>query len=94
MGTVQMVGNSYGDVKLDKAVYWKILQNQLTIRGSWNSSFTHEEADDWHYVLQCLAEMRIESERLITHLLQFGELQQGLTVMRDKSEEYVKVMYW
>lgn len=92
MGTVQMVGNPYGDVKLDKAVYWKILRNQLTIRGSWNSSFTHEETDDWHYVLQRLEQKRVEPERLITHLLSFEELQKGLTIMRDKSEEYVKVM--
>ena len=92
LGTVQLVGNPYGDVKLDKAVYWKILRNQLVIRGSWNSSFTHEETDDWHYVLQRLAQKRIEPEKLITHMLPFEELQQGLAIMRDKSEEYVKVM--
>lgn len=92
MGTVQLVGNPYGDVTLDKAVYWKILRNQLVIRGSWNSSFTHEETDDWHYVLQRLAQGRIEPEKLITHMLSFDELQQGLAIMRDKSEEYVKMV--
>ncbi len=92
MGTVQLVGNPYGDIKLDQAVYWKILRNQLTVKGSWNSSFTHEDADDWHYVLQRLAEKRIGPEKLITHLLPFGELSQGLEIMRDKREEYVKVM--
>lgn len=91
-GTVQMVGNPYGDIVLDKAVYWKILRNQLTVRGSWNSSFTHEESDDWHYVLKRLAEKRIDPEMLITHRFPFGELQQGLLLMRDKREEYVKVM--
>lgn len=92
MGILQLVGNPYGDVKLDKAVYWKILRNQLTLKGSWNSSFTHEETDDWHYVLQRLAWKRVEPERLITHLFSFGELQQGLEIMRDKREEYVKIM--
>lgn len=92
MGIVQLVGNPYGDVKLDKAVYWKILRNQLTLKGSWNSSFIHEETDDWHYVLHRLAEKRVEPEKLITHLLSFGELQQGLEIMRDKREEYVKIM--
>lgn len=91
-GTVQMVGNPYGDIHLDKAVYWKILRNQLTVRGSWNSSFTHEESDDWHYVLKRLAEKRIDPETLITHRFPFGELGQGLLLMRDKREEYVKVM--
>lgn len=92
MGTVQLVGNPCGDVELNKAVYWKILRNQLTIKGSWNSSFTHEETDDWHYVLQRLAEKRIEPEKLITHFLLFEELHQGLEIMRDKREEYVKMM--
>lgn len=92
MGTAALVGNPYGDVKLDKAVYWKILRNQLTIRGSWNSSFTHEETDDWHYVLNRLAGKRVKPEKLITHLFSFGELRQGLEIMRDKREEYVKIM--
>lgn len=91
-GTVQMVGNPYGDIVLDKAVYWKILRNQLTVRGSWNSSFTHEESDDWHYALKRMAEERIDPERLITHRFPFEELRQGLLLMRDKREEYVKVM--
>lgn len=60
--------------------------------GSWNSSFTHEDTDDWHYVLQRLEGKRVEPERLITRLLSFGELQQGLEIMRDKREEYVKIM--
>lgn len=92
MGTAVLVGNPSGDVCLDKAVYWKILRNQLTVRGCWNSSFTREETDDWHYVLERLAGGRIQPERLITHLLPFERLPQGLEIMRDKSEEYVKVM--
>lgn len=79
-------------MQLPQAVYWKILRNQLTVRGSWNSSFTHEETDDWHYVLQALKEKRIAPERLITHLLPFEQLNRGLAIMRDKSEEYVKLM--
>ncbi len=92
MGTVVLVGNPCGDVSLDKAVYWKILRNQLTVKGCWNSSFTGEETDDWRYVLERLAGKRVKPESLITHLLSFEELYQGLTVMRDKREEYVKVM--
>lgn len=92
MGTAVLVGNPSGDVCLNKAVYWKILRNQLTVRGCWNSSFTQEETDDWHYVLERLAGGRVRPERLITHLLPFERLPQGLEIMRDKSEEYVKVM--
>lgn len=92
MGVTQLVGNPRGDVNLDKEVYWKILRNQLTVRGSWNSSFTHEESDDWHYVLRRLSDGRIQPEQFITHRLPFEELGRGLSIMRDKSEEYVKIM--
>lgn len=92
MGVVQLVGNPCGDIRLNQAVYWKILRNQLTVRGTWNSSFTREEADDWHYVLRRLVEGRIHPEWLITHRYLFACLGQGLAVMRDKTQEYVKVI--
>ena len=91
-GIVQVVGNPASDILLEKSVYWKVLRNQLTIRGSWNSSFTHEERDDWHYVLQKLSEGKIRPEQFITQRYGFAELEQGLHLMRDKTEEYVKVM--
>lgn len=91
-GIVQMVGNPASDIMLEKSVYWKVLRNQLTVRGSWNSSFTHEEQDDWHYVLRKLSEERIKPEQFITQRYTFANLEEGLHLMRDKAEEYVKVM--
>ena len=91
-GIVQMVGNPASDIMLEKSVYWKVLRNQLTVRGSWNSSFAHEEQDDWHYVLRKLAEERIKPEQFITQRYTFANLEEGLHLMRDKAEEYVKVM--
>lgn len=91
-GNVMLVGNPYSDMSLDKATYWKILRQQLRISGTWNSSFTHSENDDWNYVLKRLAEGSIQAKGLITHLLPFGELSRGLGIMKDKTEDYVKVM--
>lgn len=91
-GRVQLVGNPASDMCLAKDVYWKILRNQLTVKGSWNSSFTHSLDDDWHYVLDRLSEGKIHPEYYITKNLPFGELGQGLKIMRDKTEEYLKIM--
>ena len=91
-GTVQLIGNPASDISFEKNVYWKILRNQLTVKGSWNSSFTHSEADDWHYALKALEQGKIAPERFITKKLDFDKLEQGLVVMRDKTEEYVKIM--
>lgn len=91
-GRIMLVGNPASDMKLEKEIYWKILRNQLTLMGTWNSSFTHEQEDDWHYVLERLGNHRIKPAELITHTFPLEELNKGLEIMRDKKEEYGKVM--
>lgn len=91
-GRIMLVGNPASDMTLPKAVYWKILRNQLTVFGTWNSSFTHSREDDWNYVLDRLGNGRIAPAQVITHRLPLEELSRGLAVMRDKKEEYGKVM--
>lgn len=93
-GHLQLIGNPSQDMLFEKNTYWKILRKQLTITGSWNSSFTHFEFDDWHRVIYMLSTNRIHPERFITHRFSFenGELLKGFELMRDKSEPYIKVM--
>ena len=91
-GRVMLLGNPASDMKLEKNVYWKILRNQLTVLGTWNSSFTKNADDDWHYVVNKLAKGDIHPSELISHRLSLDELEKGLHIMRDKTEDYVKVM--
>lgn len=91
-GQICLVGNPGSDMALEKAVYWKILRNQLTITGTWNSSFTHQKDDDWHYVLDRLDQKRVFPKELISHVFNLQDAQKGFLIMRDKSEEYIKVM--
>lgn len=97
-----LVGNPYSDMTFDKDVYWNILRKQIKLSGTWNSSYygnsvhnknstTH--IDDWNYVLNRLTDNRIHPEWFITHTYKLSELQKGMEVMRDKAEDYVKVMY-
>jgi L-iditol 2-dehydrogenase len=91
-GAIVLIGNPYSDVELKKDVYWKILRKQIKLTGSWNSSFTGEEDDDWHYVLKALDRMTAAPEKLISHRLPLEKLDKGLEIMRDKTEDYVKIM--
>lgn len=50
------------------------------------------EPDDWRYVLERLAAGRIAPAEFITHRFSLEELEKGFRIMRDKSEDYVKVM--
>lgn len=91
-GSICLVGNPYSDIMFDKNTYWKILRNQLKISGTWNSSFTHDDNDDWHYVLDRISKGYINPEILITHELKIDDVIKGFELMRDKSEDYIKVM--
>lgn len=91
-GTVILTGNPFSDMELPKDVYWKILRNQLTVSGTWNSSYIHDTKDDWNYVIERLAAKKIAPETLITHRLPLERLTEGLHIMRDKTEDYVKIM--
>lgn len=108
MGRVMLVGNPYSNMTLPRNIYWKILRNQLTVMGTWNSSFSignmisakptedhpHTDApdDDWHYVYKLLSEGAIHPDCFITHRYSLKDLETGLKIMRDKSEEYVKII--
>ena len=91
MGTVVLMGNPYGEMSLSRDTYWKILRNQLTLTGTWNSSFG-DAADDWRYVLERLKAGTVHPAQLITQRLALSDLERGLKIMRDKTEDYCKIM--
>lgn len=91
-GRICLVGNPYSDMFLKKEIYWKILRNQIQITGTWNSSFTHDEDDDWHYVLKKLEERKIQPANFISHKYSLEDIVEGFHIMRDKSEDYIKIM--
>ncbi len=91
-GRIQLVGNPASDMNFDRNTYWKILRNQLTVKGNWNSSYLHSTEDDWHYVLERLGRGTICPERYITQRFSLKDLKEGLHIMKNKTREYVKVM--
>lgn len=91
-GRICLVGNPASDMTLEKEVYWKILRNQLTVTGTWNSSFAHDASDDWHYALERLSRRDMAPKQLISHRFALDGLGKGLHIMRDKAEDYVKIM--
>lgn len=91
-GKICLTGNPFTDIKLSRDIYWKILRNQLTVTGTWNSVFTGNTEDDWHYVLGRLISNRVMPEELISHKLSIREFGEGFRIMRDKTENYIKIM--
>lgn len=91
-GKVVLIGNPATDISFEKTTYWKILRNQLTVVGSWNSSFTNSKDDDWHYVLGKLSQNKINPSQFISHKFNINDLEKGLNIMKDKSEDYLKIL--
>lgn len=96
-GMLVLVGNPYTDMDLPKDIYWKILRKQLTIKGIWNSAFFEEKTiygpiNDWNYALLRLSERIICPEDFITHRYPIEELDSGFNIMKDKREDYFKIM--
>lgn len=97
-GKICFVGNPYTDMKLDKQTYWKILRGQLTVTGTWNSAFFTDTGNndkndtDWNYVLNLLEQERIAPEKLISHRFDLEHLDRGFNIMKDKSEDFLKIM--
>lgn len=91
-GQVLAVGNPKGDIKLDKDVYWKVLRQQITLVGTWNSSFNHSLNDDWHAVIEKCSDGELVLKKLITHMLNFDELTKGLDIMKSSTEFRNKIL--
>ena len=92
MGRICTLGNPHSDMDIGREMYWRILRNQLTLVGTWNSSFTHEDEDDWHYVIRRLQQGKLSPEKLITHKFRLENIINGFEIMREKNEGYIKVM--
>ena len=96
-GSICLVGNPHSDLNIKRDIYWNILRKQLKLSGTWNSSFLgvedpESQSDDWHYVLDKLSKKVINPSIFITHKFSLEEITEGFEIMRDKKEDYIKVM--
>lgn len=90
-GTVVLYGNPHGDVNVRKDSYWKILRKQLTLKGTWNSSYGGEDSE-WQEIISLIDGGKLQLKNLITHTLPLEGLQEGLEKMNDKDCFTCKVM--
>ncbi len=91
-GRIMLVGNPVSDMLLEKDVYWQLLRKQLFVTGTWNSSFTGDDDDDWHEVLNLLGMRALQPKEIISHRFPLEDLEKGLRIMRDKTEDFGKIM--
>jgi L-iditol 2-dehydrogenase len=91
-GTLVVMGNPSGDINLPQSVYWQILRKQLTVRGTWNSSYDGKNESDWTDAVSALGNNEINVQPLISHLFNQCDMNKGLELMLKHAEPYCKVM--
>ncbi len=92
LGRVVMMGNPAGDVRLPQATVSQVLRKQLTIRGTWNSSFAAVPLNEWEVALDMLAAGRLRLSPLISHRVPLAQGPAALQMMRDQSEFFNRVV--
>ena len=79
-------------MKLSQDAYWQILRHELTLVGTWNSSFSSQQ-NDWTEVIEAMRDKILDPEALITHTFALSEYERAFKVMHEKLEPYCKVMF-
>lgn len=89
---IVLMGNPASDIELPKNAYWMILRKQLSIKGTWNSSFDGINDSDWTEVSKFIETDPDFFKSLITHKFDSDELMSALALMKNHTEPYCKVM--
>ncbi|MEN6478695.1 MAG: galactitol-1-phosphate 5-dehydrogenase [Anaerolineales bacterium] len=92
LGRVVLMGNPAADVTLPLATVSQVLRKELTIRGTWNSSFVSLPTDEWAVAVRYLADRRIDVKPLISHRLPLSEGVRALNMMHQHSEPFARVV--
>jgi len=92
-GKIVAMGNPAGEIRLSQNGYWELLRKQLTITGTWNSSYVLLPKNDWTLAIQMMERKDLSVTPFITHRLKLSEVPGGLEMMRNHKEFYNKVMY-
>ncbi len=90
-GKMVLMGNPAGDMPLSQNTYWHILRKELTVYGTWNSSFNSRQ-NDWQESLNAMAEGRINVKPLITHKFPLKKVNDAFEMMKNRREFFNKVM--
>jgi L-iditol 2-dehydrogenase len=91
-GHVVCMGNPFGDMTLTQGTYSQLLRKQLTIRGTWNSSY-NDAHNDWRTALDAISKRIVDVRPLITHKFALADYKKAFDMILARKEFYSKVMF-
>jgi len=92
LGRVVLMGNPSGDMNLRRDFYWEILRKQLTLHGTWNSSYSGVK-NDWRTAIDAMESKKVDLKYIISHRFAFDEYVEAFDLLNDKSRFSCRVMF-
>jgi L-iditol 2-dehydrogenase len=92
-GHIVFCGISYNDLTLPQKTLDQLLRKELTLVGSWNSSFTPLPIHEWQMSLHFLSKGQIQCQPLISHRLPLSEAPEVFKKIWNKDGYYNKVLF-
>jgi L-iditol 2-dehydrogenase len=92
-GRMVILGNPAADVTLPASLISQVMRREIDLVGTWNSEYSAAgNDDDWRTTLQAMVDKTIDLLPLITHRVPLSRAFTALTMMKDGSEFYAKVL--
>ena len=92
LSRVVLMGNPEGDMNLKQDAYWEILRKQLTIFGTWNSSYTSYK-NDWRDALDAFLTGKADVKPLVTHRFDLTKHEKAFCLLMDKTQFSCRVVF-
>jgi len=89
-GTVVLMGNPFKEMTLSQKTYWKILREELTLKGTWNSSYSVNR-NNWKTATELMEKLDISC--LISHRFDLSRCNDAFSMINQRSEFISKVMF-
>jgi L-iditol 2-dehydrogenase len=91
-GRAVLMGNPAKNMDIPQKAYWEILRKQLTLKGTWNSSY-NDARNDWHLAIDCMERGIFKLESMITHRFSLADCNRAFELARQRGEFRVKIMF-
>jgi L-iditol 2-dehydrogenase len=92
-GRVLFLGTPEGGVKLSRSAMQRLVREELTIYGSWNSYSAPFPGYEWHASLAYMAQGQLKTEPLVTHRFRLQEAKEAFLMMQEGRELFNKVIF-
>ncbi len=89
-GTIICMGNPVEDMTQGRDTYWNILRKQITIKGTWNSSFKVTN-NDWSVILDLVKDKKLNLEDLITDKYKLDQAEEAFNSIYHNPDKKVHI---